>query len=146
MFLDFSDRTFGDFCAEAVDVDIHSGKYLAYGTSKAKKLRAFWEIESDYLVGRLLNNLIDYAEDVAREFPDDNQKLAERCREIAAPLLAGGASLADLKQQARVFDEAPRGQARNLPNRDFGDDSDLDLIRIDGHQVWRTAKSGLKGR
>ena len=102
--LDFSDRTFGDFCAEAVDVDIHSGKYLAYGTSKAKKLRAFWEIESDYLVGRLLNDLIDYAEDVAREFADDNQKLAERCREIAARLLAGGPSLADLKQQARILD------------------------------------------
>ncbi|MDE0440874.1 MAG: abortive infection family protein [Gammaproteobacteria bacterium] len=102
--LDFSDRTFGDFCAEAVDVDIHSGKYLAYGTSKAKKLRAFWEIESDYLVGRLLNNLIEYAEDVAREFADDNQKLAERCREIATRLLAGGPSLADLKQQARILD------------------------------------------
>lgn len=41
--LGFSDRTFGEFCADAVDVDIHSDRYLANGTSKAKKLRAFWE-------------------------------------------------------------------------------------------------------
>ena len=101
---DFSDRTFGEFCEEAVDIDIHSGKYLAHGTSKAKKLRVFWEIESDYLVGRLLNALIDYAEEAIRELSEDDQKLAERCREIAARLLAGGPNLADLKRQARVLD------------------------------------------
>ena len=100
----FSDPTFGEFCEEAVDIDIHSDKYLAHGTSKAKKLRVFWEIESDYLVGRLLNALIDYAEEATRELSEDDQKLAERCREIAARLLAGGPSLADLKQQARVLD------------------------------------------
>lgn len=87
-----------------MDVDIHSDKYLTYGMSKAKKLRAFWEIESDYLVGRLLNALIDYAEESSREFTEDDRKPAERCREIATRLLAGGPSLADLKQQARVLD------------------------------------------
>lgn len=102
--LDFSDRTFGEFCEEAVDVDIHSDKYLTHGTSKAKKLRAFWEIESDYLVGRLLNALIDYAEEASREFTEQDRKLAERCREVATRLLAGGPSLADLKRQARVLD------------------------------------------
>lgn len=102
--LDFSDRTFGEFCHETLDVDIHSDKYLTHGTSKANKLRAFWEIESDYLVGRLLNALIDYAEEAAREFTEDDRKRAERCRGIATRLLAGGPSLADLKQQARVLD------------------------------------------
>jgi len=102
--LNFSDRTFGEFCGEAVDVDIHSDKYLTHGTSKAKKLRSFWEIESDYLVGRLLNALIDYAEESSRELTEDDRKLAGRCREIATRLLAGGPSLADLKQQAQVLD------------------------------------------
>ncbi len=102
--LDFSDRTFGEFCEEAVDIDIHSDKYLTHGTSKAKKLRAFWEVESDYLVGRLLNALVDYAEENSRQFTEDDRKLAERCRGIATRLLAGGPSLADLKQHARVLD------------------------------------------
>ena len=101
--LDFSDRTFGEFCVDAVDVDIHSDRYLANGTSKAKKLRTFWEIESDYLVGRLLNALVDYAEDTGG-YAEDDQKLATRCREIATRLLAGGPSLFDLKQQARGLD------------------------------------------
>ena len=57
--LDLSDRTFGAFCEEAVDIDIHWEKYLTHGTSKGKKLRAFWEFESGYLIGRLLNALID---------------------------------------------------------------------------------------
>jgi len=102
--LDFSDRTFGEFCKEAVDVDIHSDKYHTHGRSKANKLRAFWEIESDYLVGRLLNALVDFAEENSREFTEDDRKLAERCQEIATRLLAGGPSLTDLKQQARVLD------------------------------------------
>ncbi len=41
--LDFSDSTFGEFVGEAVEVDIHSEKYQTEGSSKAKKLRAFWK-------------------------------------------------------------------------------------------------------
>jgi hypothetical protein len=103
--LNFSDRTFGEFCEETVDVDIHSDKYLKHGTSKARKLRAFWEMESDYLVGRLLHALIDYAEETSRDPTEEDRKLAERCREIAIRLLAGGPpSLADLKQRAQILD------------------------------------------
>ena len=43
---DFSDRTFGNFFSD-YGIDIHSEKYQIYGTSKAKKLRAFWELEPD---------------------------------------------------------------------------------------------------
>lgn len=102
--LNFSDRTFGEFVHEAVDIEIHSDKYSIHGLSKAKKLRAFWEIESDYLVGRLLNALIDYAQETARETTEEAKKLAERAREIASRLLAGGPSLDDLKQKAKSLD------------------------------------------
>lgn len=102
--LNFSDRTFGEFVQEAVDIEIHSDEFTIYGSSKAKKLRAFWEIESDYLVGRLLNALIDYAEETANEATEKDKKLAERCREIASRLLAGGPSLDDLKQKAQSLD------------------------------------------
>lgn len=102
--LNFSDRTFGEFVHEAVDIEIHSDEYSIHGLSKAKKLRAFWEIESDYLVGRLLNALIDYAQETARETTEEAKKLAERAREIASRLLAGGPSLDDLKQKAKSLD------------------------------------------
>ena len=102
--LNFSDRTFGEFFGEAVAIDIHSDKYLDHGTSKAKKMRAFWEQESDYLVGRLLNDLVDYVGDALGEPTEDGRKLASRCREIATRLLAGGPSLSELKQQAQIRD------------------------------------------
>ena len=102
--LNFSDRTFGEFVHEAVDIEIHSDEYSIHGSSKAKKLRAFWEVESDYLVGRLLNALIDYAQDTARETTEEAKNLAERSRAIASRLLAGGPSLDDLKQKAKSLD------------------------------------------
>ncbi len=102
--LNFSDRTFGDFVLESVDIEIHSEKYTIHGASKAKKLRAFWEIETDYIVGRLLNALIEETEDTTRERTEEDNKLADRCREIASRLLAGGPSLDDLKQKAQALD------------------------------------------
>lgn len=102
--LNFSDRTFGEFVHEAVDIEIHSDEYSIHGSSKAKKLRAFWEVESDYLVGRLLNALIDYAQETARETTEEAKRLAERTRAIASRLLAGGPSLDDLKQKAKSLD------------------------------------------
>ena len=102
--LNFSDRTFGEFVHDVVKVEIHSERYTIHGTSKAKKLRAFWEIESDYIVGRLLNALIEETEDTIRERTGEDKKLANRCREIASRLLAGGPSLNDLKQKAEALD------------------------------------------
>lgn len=98
--LDFSDRTFGDFVYDAVDVDIHDDKYTIHGTSKAKKLRAFWDLESDYLVGRLLNALINHAEESAHGTTEEDKKKAGRCRAVASRLISGGPSLDDLKQKA----------------------------------------------
>lgn len=99
--LNFSDRTFGNFVHEAVDVDIHTDEYTVHGSSKANKLRAFWESEPDYLVGRLLIALIDYAEETAHETTDDFNRTADQCRAIASRLLAGGPSLDYLNQNAQ---------------------------------------------
>lgn len=99
--LNFSDRTFGEFVQEAANVDIHSERYTIQGTSKANKLRTFWKIESDYLVGKLLLALCDYASSLdAIPFEGDEAR-ATRAREIATRLLAGGPSLGDLKGHAQ---------------------------------------------
>jgi hypothetical protein len=102
--LDFSDRTFGDFVGEAVGIDIHSDKFAIEGTSKAKKLRAFWKLESDHTVGTLIVRLIDYSANLKGALARERKGSEERCREIAARLLAGAPALAPLKDHAKALD------------------------------------------
>lgn len=59
--LDFSDPAFADFF-NSYGVDIHSTQYQDKGTSKAKRLRSFWEKEPDKLVGQVLSDLLDVCE------------------------------------------------------------------------------------
>lgn len=59
--LDYNDMTFGQFFNRH-GVDIHGMKYQTYGTSKAKKMRAFWESEPDALVGKVLSEMLDVYE------------------------------------------------------------------------------------
>lgn len=85
--MDFSDPTFGAFFAESVNRDIHGAKYATYGTSKAKKLRAFWDIESDELVGKTLSELLDLWE-YKHATPTAEQEIRlKRCRDIVRRLL-----------------------------------------------------------
>jgi hypothetical protein len=102
--LNFSDRTFGEFIFEAVGVDIHSARYTADGTSKARKLRTFWKLESDYLVGKLILALADYSTTLNSEPAPEKDTLRERCRQIAARFHAGSPSLEPLKAHAKALD------------------------------------------
>lgn len=52
--LQFSNRTFEDFFAEICGIEIYDEKYNFESGSKANRMRAFWEIESNYLVSRIL--------------------------------------------------------------------------------------------
>src|SRR5580700_7057334 len=54
--LDFSDTTFSEFFRSTVRVDIDDPKYG--GTSKGKRLRSFWEQETDALVGKVLGEML----------------------------------------------------------------------------------------
>lgn len=101
--LDFSDRTFGEFVLDTVGLDIHAEKYTAEGTSKAKKLRAFWKLESDYTVGTLLLALIEHATALQAEPNAEARALVAKCRSIATRLMAGGPSLDPLKEHAKVL-------------------------------------------
>ena len=58
--LDFNDRTFAEFFREH-GIDIEEEKYHFNGRSKMNRLRAFWEIESDNIVGKVLQSLLDCA-------------------------------------------------------------------------------------
>jgi hypothetical protein len=54
--LDFTDRTFSEFFRSTIQLNIDDPKYGA--TSKAKRLRSFWEQKSDAAVGRILGELL----------------------------------------------------------------------------------------
>jgi hypothetical protein len=102
----FNDTTFGHFLAD-IGVDINSQKYCAAGTSKAKKLRQFWALEADFLVGKALTALITHIQESlpSPSFanPDpETEKQIERCKEIAARLLSGKVNL-DLSKKPRRY-------------------------------------------
>ncbi len=60
--LDFSDRTFWEFVFDYTSRNIHDSVYQTNWSSKAKKLRTFWEIESDIVVCNLLKWFVEYIE------------------------------------------------------------------------------------
>ena len=82
--LDFTDRTFYDFIKNITGIDIHAIKYNIYGSSKAKKLRAFWQTESDAVNGRVLNALLErYKFNTDTGKIKINEKIYNECVKIA---------------------------------------------------------------
>lgn len=84
--LDYTDPTFGEFFNRH-KVDIHSQAYQTYGTSKAKKLRAFWERESDNTVANVLSELLQaYEADCDLNNKAVDATLLEKSRAIVSRL------------------------------------------------------------
>ena len=102
--LDFSDRTMGEFIEESIGIDVYTEKYFFNGTSKAKILRALWEVEPDYIIGKLLKDMIQSDLDIAVEITPKIERLSSRCLEIANRLLSSAPKLTNLKAQADKFD------------------------------------------
>lgn len=83
--LDFSDRTFSVFFDEYFKVNIDAETYRDGGTSKANRLRTFWAKEPDYLVGQVIEALIQHGHGAG--CLNDEPGLIEDCRKIAQRLL-----------------------------------------------------------
>lgn len=58
--LNFSNPSFQQFIYDVCRIDIYTSKYEVFGDSKANRLRAFWHLESDKVVGILINELLAY--------------------------------------------------------------------------------------
>lgn len=56
--LDFSDKSFAEFFS-ALGIDITNEQYLKNGTSKANRLRVFWETENEELVAQSIIEMAD---------------------------------------------------------------------------------------
>lgn len=87
---DFTNRTFQDFVFENTGIDIYSEKYSLGSGSKAYRMRAFWEKESDYLVAKLLDEMLEYWKDQLATallgYGPFNPALYEECKKIVMRL------------------------------------------------------------
>jgi hypothetical protein len=115
--LDFSNRTFAEFFADTVRVDIYQDKYSQSGGSKANLMRGFWQVEGNHGVGRLLQHLADYVE---AEIANHDRALLADCRTISDRLLRGAqvieaAALAEIGE-AEEFEAVASG-VRDAINR-----------------------------
>jgi hypothetical protein len=86
--MDFSNPTFGSFVNGAIKEDIFSSKYENYGTSKAKRLKALWDVADDKKLGILLEELVQYYTTNSKLKPNDEifkkpSHLPAECLEIA---------------------------------------------------------------
>ena len=86
--MNFKDRTFAEFFRQDVGVNIYDTRYSYNGTSKAKRLRAYWEIEEPENLGRALEKLLEvwrYLNEPGKDERADRQ--FEDCTRTAARLL-----------------------------------------------------------
>lgn len=84
--LDFSNRTLAEFIEESVRRDIYDARYDHGSGSKANRLRAFWSVEGNHLVGKLIEDLIAFGQE-SNSFKSDGT-VPEECLRIAARLKA----------------------------------------------------------
>jgi hypothetical protein len=81
--LTFSNRTFQEFVADAVGMDIDDETVGGMG-SKANRLRHFMKHQPDHVVGKLLMAFIEFREST---YTTTEPTLAGKCRQIAERLL-----------------------------------------------------------
>ncbi|MDP3720056.1 MAG: hypothetical protein Q8T13_20030 [Acidobacteriota bacterium] len=81
--LNYTDPTFGAFFARH-KIDVHNDmRYQKYGTSKAKKMRAFWEVEPDGAVAPVLSELLEsYVADCELNGTAQDVPILEKCHTI----------------------------------------------------------------
>ena len=88
--LDFTNRTFAEFVLDSSGCDIFGSRYEYASGSKANRLRAFWQKESNAVVGRLMGDMLDY---IGETGPN-----VEMCRLIVGRLL-GHVSVPPMQKQ-----------------------------------------------
>lgn len=112
--LDFSNRTFHDFIYDSTKFNIEEERFYVEGESKARRLRTFWKLESNYNVGLLIEKLLEYWLDQVnmgnRRTDDLSERRHKECTKISERLKAD-----TIVTEIEVIKEV-------------GDDKDFDLL------------------
>jgi hypothetical protein len=85
--LNFTHRTFAEFVADVTGKDIWAVEYSYASGSKANRMRAFWKVEPNHIVGRLLAGLLEYCRESNAEIIHNGQY--EECQHIVQRLQQG---------------------------------------------------------
>lgn len=89
--LDFSNATFQSFFWNNFKININDQKYSTYGDSKAKRLRAFWDIEDNHVVGKVILELIEISKSVnlteGKQVTQNETLLQNKAKQIVDDLL-----------------------------------------------------------
>ncbi len=119
--LDFSNATFAEFFRNTARINIDESKYKFNGDSKAKRTRAFWEIENDKVVAKVLSGMLDIWE-YENSGSEDTKAIHkyQTCRKVIDRLL-GIQSKSNNEMTADEF-----------LKRDFGDIS-VKNLKVDEH-------------
>ena len=85
--MNFTDGTFAEFFEDELSVDIYNEKYAFNGTSKAKRFRAFLEVENEnpYKISKALRRLWNYRENLLKRQPNYFEKSHEEIKDIKTP-------------------------------------------------------------
>lgn len=114
----YSNPKFGELF-KRYGIDIHSSRYQTDGTStsKAKKMRAFWELESDILVSSILTEMLDSYE-ANCELSNNlivNKSLLEKSRKIVSRLSENPLSSTTTNIEDFLHNEFKIPNIKNLP-------------------------------
>lgn len=113
--LDFTDATFDEFFRRH-GIEIHGVQYQTYGTSKAKKMRAFWEKESDTVIVPILSEMLDvYKADCELNGNRFDDSLFQQCLRIIGRLAGRSPSVNIDTQEDFLSDDFDVPNIQNLP-------------------------------
>jgi hypothetical protein len=127
--LGFSDRTFREFVHDSVRLDIDDSDVGGVG-SKARRLRHFWNNQPDYVVGKLLKDLVESVEadtdsdgyGTIRYCTPRPPALRNECLKIADRLLqsapVGDTTVISVLSQREEFDRLANGVLDSINKND----------------------------
>lgn len=125
--LDFSNSKFQQFILSNFKIDIYLDRYSYQGESKANRLRSFWHLENNSIVGRLILELLDIwktGKILAGKVITENDKVLQAEAIVIANKLLG------VKHQSKQ----PEETIDTFLNRDF-DEVSLEKLKIDGSVI-----------
>ncbi|MCH8208766.1 MAG: abortive infection family protein [Nitrospinae bacterium] len=90
--LEFVNRTFAEFFEDEFSIEIYDEKYAFNGDSKAKRLRAFIQIEDEFTVAKVLRRLWDHRKSLAKfkQITPESEEIKKRFFELLNRFEGGG--------------------------------------------------------
>ncbi|MBE9110007.1 DUF1669 domain-containing protein [Nodosilinea sp. LEGE 07298] len=117
--LDFSNASLQKFIGSITKIDIYEeGKYDDYGTSKANRLRSFFDKESDHVVGNVLIALAEYQQTLSDGYHSTKVQASEIV-EIANKLIQGDSGENDVTAGKAYFEKIREQILNEIEKADF---------------------------